>query len=240
MAALVLVMISALSGGVYYFFSGRKDLTPHPQLPARREVSIPPLNLELPNHPFTAKGLAEVIPADVDLYVEGRGVVEFLSSALPAEDWAQAESAVNDQLGLTVAEAASFLEDDFAIVREGTSSAFLARSRDVDFLEQQLADQASFEGWQARLVGGFLVIADSLELTAKIEAAFKKQILNLALTSAFVESRQNVPAGQVFVFGSTRPWFLPEDVKVESDAYVVARKDGGTVVIVPLPTLPQP
>jgi hypothetical protein len=239
-AALAIFAVLALAALALIFARGRLTLTDLSPLgfrekpssaPQRELVPVSGLNFAVDNHPFTAKGLAELVPAKVDLYVEGRDPRPFFRAVLSSEDWKELEGTVLERTGLTLDEAASFLEDDFAVVQEGTASAFFARGRDLDFLAQQLRDQEVLGEWRANLVGGFLVITDSPELTAKIEAAFNKQTLNLTLTSSFVEARKDIPPGQIFVYGTRRPWFLPPDIAIDANAYVVAKKGGETVLI---------
>jgi len=231
-AATVLVALIVAAGvGVGYF-----HLKPfQPSLPSflppapKNEAFVDNLSFAVPNHPFSAKGLSEIVPADVDLYLESVDPEVLLPSLISVEDWSEVESFSSEKLGLSVSEATSFLEDEFAVVQESTASAFLARVRDADFIEQKISEAGSFEEWQAKMVNGFLVVSNSPELIQKIEEAQKKLTLNLSLTPGFAEARKQLPStGQVFYYGKKRLEFIPESLK--GDAFVVSRKESGTLI----------
>lgn len=227
------------AGVVYFYFQinpSRSSLPPVPSAP-KNEAFVADISFEVPNHPFSAKGLSEIVPADVDLYLESIDPEILLPSLASAEDWARAESFFSEKLGLNVSEVTSFLEDEFAVVQESTGSAFLARVRDTDFVEQKIADVEEYEGlpagrqgWQAKMVNGFLVVSNSSELIHAIEEAQKKLTLNLSLTAGFAEARQKLPrTGQMFYYGKKKLEFIPDSVVGE--AFVIAKKNGGTLVV---------
>jgi len=228
-AALVGALLSALGGGVYYFCSkNQSPLPPKPQS-FKNETSLSSVSFEVQNHPFSAKGLSEIVPADVDLYLESVDPEVLLPSLVPEEGWLGIEAVFLERIGLSVSDAASFLEEEFAFIRQASSSAFLARARDVDFLEQKLAENEEGEGWKAKVAGGFLIISSSSDLIHKIEEAQKKLTLNLSLTSGFVEARKELPkTGQIFFYGKKRPDFIPEEV--EGEAFVISKKEEGTLI----------
>ena len=226
-ATLVVAFITAVGVGVYWF-----QINPSlPSLPSapKNEAFVSAISFEVPNHPFSAKGLSEIVPADVDLYLESVDPEILLPSLVSAEDWSEVEKFFDEQVGLSPTEVASFLEDEFAVVQESTASAFLARVKDVDFLEQKIEEVGSHEGWQAKMVNGFLVVSNSPELIHAVEEAQKKLTLNLSLTSGFAEARKKLPkTGQIFVYGKKRLEFIPDSVTGE--AFVVSKKDGGILI----------
>lgn len=236
-ALCVLLSLAAAGISVYYFRTNlsRPSLPSLPSAP-KNEVFVADIGFEVENHPFSAKGLSEIVPADVDLYLESIDPEILLPSLVSDENWSEVESFVSDQLGLNVSEATSFLEDEFAVVQESTASAFLARAKDVDFLEQKASEvgececlPAGRQGWQAKMVNGFLVVSNSSELIHAIEEARKKLTLNLSLTSGFAEARKKLPqTGQIFVYGEKRLDFIPDSVKGE--AFVIAKKDNGVLI----------
>ena len=228
-AALCAALFSVVAVGVYYFYSQNQvSLTSQPQAP-KNETFVANVNFEIPNHPFSAKGLSEIVPSDVDLYLESVDPEVLLPSLISEDQWLGIETVFLERIGLSAVEATSFLEDEFAFIQESTSSAFLVRARDVDFLEQKLAETEEHGGWEARMVGGFLVMADSSELVRAIEEAQKKLTLNLSLTSGFVEARKGLPkSGQIFVYGEKRLDFIPDSVA--GGAFVISKKDNGILV----------
>lgn len=238
--AATLVVASLCAAAVYFYFQtnsltlpgrqagGRQASLPF-QPSSKNETLVADVGFEVPNHPFSAKGLSEMVPADVDLYLESVDPELLLPSIVSTEDWSEVESFFSEQVKLTPAEAASFLEDEFAVVQESTASAFLAKTRDVDFLQQKITEVGSYEEWWAKIVEGVLVISNSPDLIHTIEEAQKKLTLNLSLTSGFVEARQKLPpTGQIFVYGKKRLEFIPEELKGE--AFVIAKKDGGILI----------
>ena len=139
------------------------------------------------------------------------------------------QSFFDNEVGLSPTEAASFLEVEFALVQESTASAFLARVKDIDFVEQKIAEVGGYNEWQARMVNGFLVVSDSPKLIRSVEEAQKKLTLNLSLTSGFAEARNKLPkTGQIFFYGKKRLDFIPEATKGE--AFVISKKDGGVLI----------
>ena len=224
----------SLAGAVYFYF----QINPS-TLPAGRQASLPSslkneafvanFSFEVENHPFSAKGLSEIVPADVDLYLESINPEILLPALVSAEDWLEAEKFFDEEVGLSPTEAASFLESEFAIIQESTASAFLARAKDVDFLEQKISEVGEYDGWQAKKVNGFLVVSNSPELIHAVEEAQKKLTLNLSLTSGFVEARKKLSQmGQIFCYGKKRLEFIPDEVKGE--AFVISKRDGGILV----------
>jgi hypothetical protein len=230
-SGLVVALLAAAGAGIYYSQTKPSlPSLPSPPSSPTSEALVANLSFAVPNHPFSAKGLSEIVPADVDLYLESVDPEILLPSLVTADDWSETEEFFNEHIGLTPTEAASFLEDEFAIIQEATASAFLSRVRDADFVEQKIADVGEYEGWQAKLVNGFLVVSNSPELIAKIGEAQKKLTLNLSLTSGFTEVRQKLPStGQVFIYGKKRPVFIPESLKGE--AFVITKKDEGTLIV---------
>ncbi len=227
-AIVVATLIVAVGVGVYYFYSQKQQPSQQPPVP-KNEAFVADVSFEVADHPFSAKGLAEIVPADVDLYLESIDPEVLFPSLVSTEDWAKAESFFSEQLGLNASEVASFLEDEFAIIQEATTSAFLAKVRDVDFLEQKIAEVGEYEGWQAKIVEGVLVISNSSDLIRSIEEAQKKLTLNLSLTPGFTEARKKLPkTGQIFYYGKKRLDFIPDEVKGE--AFVIAKKNGGILV----------
>ncbi len=234
-AIVVAILIAAVGVGVYYFYSQRQQSSQQPPVP-KNEAFVADVSFEVADHPFSAKGLSEIVPADVDLYLESVDPELLLPALVSSEDWSKIESVFSEKVGLTAAELASFLEDEFAIIQEATTSAFLAKARDVDFLEQKIAEVGEYEGlpagrqgWQAKIVEGVLVISNSSDLIRSIEEAQKKLTLNLSLTSGFTEARKKLPkTGQIFCYGKKRLDFIPDEVKGE--AFVIAKKNGGILV----------
>jgi len=228
-AALCAALLSAIGGGVYYFYSqNQRPLPPKPQS-LKNEAFVDDTVFEVENHPFSAKGLSEIVPADVDLYLESIDPEILLPSLVSSEDWEEAQSFFDEQIKLTPTEAASFLEDEFAIIQESTASAFLARVKDVDFLEQKVEEVGEYNGWWVKMVNGFLVVSNSPELIHAVEEAQKKLTLNLSLTSGFAEARKKLPkTGQIFYYGKKRLEFIPDSVTGE--AFVVSKKDNGILI----------
>jgi len=235
-AALCAALLSVIGVGVYYFYSQNKTLSlPQAEVP-QNEAFVDDLSFGIENHPFSAKGLSEIVPADVDLYLESIDPEVLLPLVISPDEWSGIESVFSERLGLSSDEAASFLEDEFAFVQESTASAFLAKARDVDFLEQKLGETEDLPagrqgtiGWEARMAEGFLVIFNSPDLAHAIEEAQKKLSLNLSLTSGFAEARKGLPkTGQIFVYGKKMLEFIPESLKGE--AFVVSKKDSGTLI----------
>ena len=228
-AALCAALLSVIGVGVYYFYS--KSQAPSFLEPpaAKNEAFVDDLSLGIENHPFSAKGLSEIVPADVDLYLESINPEILLPSLISSDNWSGIETVFSERIDLSAAEAASFLEDEFAFVQESTASAFLAKARDVDFLEQKLAETEE-QDWKAKVVAGFLVISNSSDLIHAIEEAQKKLSLNLSLTSGFAEARKGLPkTGQIFVYGKKLLDFIPDSVTGE--AFVVSKKDSGILIV---------
>jgi len=220
----------AIVGNHYFRYFSKIELFPPPSPPPpKNETFVADISFEVANHPFSAKGLSEVVPADVDLYLESIDPEILLPSLISPEDWSKIQSVFSEKLGLSVSEAASFLEDEFAVVQEATASAFLARARDVDFLEQKIAEVGEYNSWQAKVVEGILVISNSPDLIRRIEEAQKKLTLNLSLTPGFAEARKKLPkTGQIFYYGKKRLDFIPDSIK--GKAFVVSKKDGGVII----------
>ncbi len=235
-ATLVVALCFAVGGGVYYFYSLNKTpLLPQADVP-KNEAFVNDLSFGIENHPLSAKGLSEIVPAEVDLYLESINPEILLPSLISPDNWSGIEAVFSERIELSAAEAASFLEDEFAFIQESTASAFLAKARDVDFLEQKLVETEDLPAvrqgtidWKAKVVEGFLVISNSPDLIHAIEEAQKKLSLNLSLTSGFAEARKGLPkTGQIFVCGKKRLEFVPDEVKGE--AFVVSKKDNGVLV----------
>ncbi len=228
---IALVVAIAAGIGVHYFQTNfSRPSSPSLSSLPKNEAFVTDVSFAIENHPFSGKGLSEIVPADVDLYLESIDPEILLPSLVSAEDWSGVENFFDEQVGLSPAEAASFLEDEFAVVQDSTASAFLARVRDTDFVEQKITEIEEYEGWQARIVEGVLVVSNSPDLIRTIEEAQKKLTLNLSLTSGFVEARQKLPqTGQMFYYGKKRLGFIPEEVKGE--AFVVSKKDGGSLIV---------
>ena len=228
--ALCAALLFAVGAGVYYLYSQNQRSLPPILSITKNEAFVVDVGFEVENHPFSAKGLSEIVPADVDLYLESVDPEVLLPSLASAEDWSKAESFFSEKLGLSASEAASFLEDEFAVVQESTASAFLARVRDVDFLEQKIEEVGEYEEWRAKLINGFLVVSNSPELIHAVEEAQKKLTLNLSLTSGFTEARKKLPqTGQIFCYGKKKPEFIPNSVTGE--AFVVSKKDNGVLIV---------
>ena len=229
--AVALCATLSLAGAAYFYFQIRPSQSSLPSVPpaTKNEAFAADVSFEIPNHPFSAKGLSEIVPADVDLYLESINPEILLPSLVSSEDWEGAQSFFDEQVGLSPTEVTSFLEDEFALVQESTASAFLARVKDVDFVEQKIEEVGEYNRWQAKMVNGFLVVSNSPELIHAVEEAQKKLTLNLSLTSGFAEARKKLPqTGQIFVYGKKRLEFIPEDIKGE--AFVITKKDGGILI----------
>jgi len=232
-AALVSFLLSIGGAGVYYFcFKSQNPPTLPVGRPApapKNEIFLAEVSFKIPNHPFSAKGLSEIVPAEVDLYLESIDPEVLLPSLILEDEWAGIEAVFSERVGLSAPEAASFLEDEFAFIQEASASAFLARARDVDFLERKLVETEGGQGWEAKVAEGFLVMSNSPELIHAVEEAQKKLTLNLSLTSGFTEARKKLPkTGQIFVYGEKRLDFIPEEIKGE--AFVIAKKDRGILI----------
>lgn len=231
--SLVIVALTALGLGGFYFYSRFRSASPSaPSSPPpsyKNETFVSGFSFPIEDHPFSAKGLSEMVPADVDLYLESADPELVLPSLVSSDDWARVESVLTERVGLSAEEAASFLEDEFAVIQESTASAFLARARDVDFLEQKISEVGEYE-WEVRLVEGFLIISNSPDLIQSIEEAQRKLTLNLSLTSGFAEARKKLPqTGQIFYYGKKRPDFIPDSIKGE--AFVVSKKNEGILIV---------
>jgi len=208
-ATLVVALLLTVAGGVYYFqIRPSRPSSPSLPSPPKNETLVEDLSFEVPNHPFSAKGLSEIVPANVNLYLESADPEALLPSLVSSDDWSQIEATLSDKVGLTPAECASFLEDEFAIVQEATASAFLSRVRDADFVEQKITEVGEYNGWQAKMVNGFLVISNSPELVTKIEEAQKKLTLNLSLTPGFAEAGKIFPQRGKFFIMEKSGWSL--------------------------------
>ena len=230
-AATILCAVLSFAGVAYFYLqirSSRPSSSSSIPPAAKNEAFVDDLSLGIENHPFSAKGLSEIVPADVDLYLESLDPEVLLPLVISPDEWSGIEAVFSERLGLSSDEAASFLEDEFAFIQESTASAFLAKTRDVDFLEQKLAETEE-QDWKAGVVEGFLVISNSPDLTHAIKEAQKKLTLNLSLTSGFVEARKNLPrTGQIFVYGKKRLDFIPD--LVTGEAFVVSKKDDGILI----------
>lgn len=228
----VFMLIGAVGIGFYDVYSQSRSspasLTSIPEAPAN-EIFTAKVLFPIENHPFSARGLSEVVPAEIDWYLESNQPEKILPAILPAADWEKIEAVLLEAVGLTSTETASFLEEEFAIFQEASSSAFLARVKDSDFLQSKIAPREPIDGWQVRLLQSYVVVYDSEEILVAIENAMKKLTLNLSLVADFVEARRKLPSsGQVFSYGSERWEFIPESLK--GNAFVVSGKGGGTLV----------
>lgn len=221
------VLITAAGAGAYYLLTrSAKPLVP--TTPAN-EAFVPETVFPIENHPLSAKGLSEIVPADIDLYLESDQPEEILPTLLSSEDWSRLLSALIDQIGLTATESASFLEEEFAVIAQASSSAFLARVKDLDFLQGKVVELGVIEGWQVKLLQGYLVVYDSEEILTAIDGAMKKLVLNLSLVADFVEARKRLPSsGQIFYYGTKRPEFVPGSLK--GNAFVISKKGEGTLI----------
>lgn len=153
---------------------------------------------------FGKGGFAEITPAEIDLFLEGRRPSFFLSRFLSEEE----ERLFERIVGLSLEEAQSYLEDDFALVRQATASAFLGRVKDKNFVEKKVKAVEALEekpNFKPHLLKDFLIITNSSDLYRQIEEASRKLKLNLSLSAPFAEARKALPEeGQAFVFAAEK------------------------------------
>lgn len=146
--------------------------------------------------------LPELTPATVDIYIEGTKP----EIVLPKIFGRQFGEDFENQVGLNLPEAASFLEEQFALFEkiETTPSgeiAFVSKARDPDFVEKRLEELSPETSPSAVMVENYLVFSNSPNLIKEIERSLRKLSLSLALKTEFAESLRHLPEkGQLLVY----------------------------------------
>lgn len=237
---LILVLGAGIGVGISHF-RGRLAKTP-PSTPNRAivEENFPGLAPALPG-----KGnLPELTPATVSLYLEGTKPEVVLPKIFEESFGEELEN----QVGLNLTEAASFLEEQFALFERqettaGSEIAFVAKARDTDFVAQQLEKLPSESSVSAVLIENFLVVSNSRGLTEEVERSLRKLTLSLALKTEFAESRRHLPEeGKLLLFFASRDeaWreksslkrvydWIPGDLS--GNGFVFVEEKGKTLVV---------
>lgn len=146
--------------------------------------------------------LAELTPNAVDFSIFGRHAAGFFTKIISEERLADFKKIT----GLTVPEAQTYLEEDFAFFREGESFGFLGKVKARDFVEKKVEEvkkSKTLTGYVPYLVGDYLIVTNSRELADLVTATIDKKHLNLSLKASFSEAWRALPhEGQYFIFSN--------------------------------------
>jgi len=203
--AVLILSLALLSIGGYFGYTKFKpsknneivspvDLTTSQKF----EVDLSDLDVKLSSGELNAKELSQIAPVGIDLFIILRNPNNFY------ENFVEENSKVDiPQLtGLSVEEAASFLESSFAIAVRENSWAFIAKTKNKDFLETKLTEiDTKNLDYEVGLAGDFLIITNDVNMLNEVGNIEKGASLSLDKDAFFVEATKNLPReGAALVF----------------------------------------
>jgi len=162
------------------------------------EIDLSSLDVKLSTGTLNTSTLSQIAPVSVDSFLIINNPDTFYDNFI--EDNAKVD--INELTGLSVEEISSFLESSFSIITIEDSWAFIAKTKNKDFLETKLEelDTKDLE-YQISLVGDFLIITNDVNILNEIENVDKGTSLSLSKDAFFVEATKNLPSeGAALVF----------------------------------------
>lgn len=196
------------------------------RLPKWETSVLEGVNLGVPNFHYKENPFSPLAPQTVDWYLESTNPSVILSKILPPDK----SKAIEEELSLTFKEIETYLSPRYALIRQATSSAFIAEMISIPFVQQVAAAAGEVEGFRGYILDKYLIVTNSESLLLAIEDCFNKLELSLALTPQFSEAVRKLPdSGQVFVYGQRPEWLIPESVS--GTAWLVYDEDGITYVV---------
>lgn len=198
---------------------------------SQNEVVIENFGLPTAEYSFGQGKFSEIVPARVDLFLEGRLPSVVLRKLLSSSD----KEEFKKRVGLELEEAQSYLEEEFAIIREATASAFLGKIKARDFVEKKVEEIKRANGslnFKPYIFLNYLVITNSADFYTQIEEAGRKLRLNLKMLATFAEGRRLLPKkGQIFIFVAEKK-FLKDITSLFGEDQTPKLK-GKTFVVLP-------
>ena len=240
---LTILVLGAVIGILFLKYKDRVVTTKRvPQNQATIEESFSSLE-----NSVLGKGvLSELTPSTIDVYIEGTRP----EAVLPKIFGKHFKEDFKTQVDLDLSEAASFLEESFALFeRENPQAspsseiAFVSKARDLDFVEKKLEKLSPETSPSATLIENYLVISNSPSLMKEIERSLRKLSLSLALKTEFAESLRHLPEqGQLLIHLDSRDGkgspeallrtvydWIPENLS--GNGFIILNEDGKTKVI---------
>ncbi|MEK7611244.1 MAG: hypothetical protein AAB486_02585 [Patescibacteria group bacterium] len=201
---LLLILVFSIAGtGFYWFRSGSFRASKLPSGRPENAVLLQNFHFAAPDLPWAKLSLAELVPDTADSAVFGRSFADFVSKIIPEGQSLKFQKIT----GLTLAEAQTYLEPDFAFFKSGSSSAFLGKIKAKSFVEQkvdEVKNSLETQGFSPLIIGEYLLVTDSPELAQLTVQTQAKKHLNLSLTTPFSEAWRRLPhQGQFFFFAAS-------------------------------------
>lgn len=158
---------------------------------------------------FDAHNYARLAPATSDLYLTGFGLKYFLTRLLSGEQVKRIETLV----GLNTDEIVSFFENDFAYLKQASSSALLLTGKDPEFIKGRLA-KIPVSALRSFVFSAQVILSDAEPFLNEIKATAQGTNLSLAQTARFQEAVKELPSqGQIFSLGlSPTAIFAPLEI----------------------------
>lgn len=215
-ASLFLLFLGVSFAAFYLIFFHRERVGIRPGALSPTQPSVIPLTNEfvstvsaLPVSPFdlSRPTFSEIVPADVPVFWQSRSPVILLRRLLGESE----KEDLAEVTGLTLDEAVSFLDEDYAFIGSESGSAFLARVKDSDFVKAKIAEAVDTRV-KARLFGDRLVVSDSESVLKEISSVVGKSKLSLWQKTEFFDGLRQLPkVGQALIYvqkSSLLPGFL--------------------------------
>lgn len=238
LASVVLILI--LGGSVFglsYFMKSRLGSAPKEislETPVRSEF-----NTSMTEINFHELGYSSITPAEVDFYLEGSNLKDFLTLVVGTPS----ETILNKDLSAVYEALFSSLDPRFALLQKGERYGFVFKILDKEKMQVSLDTIKWSEGWGSYLVGDYLLITSHKDFFDEVEKAFKKRIIPLNLDSKFQQSVSRLPKkGMMFLYSPLRlksapPKTLESEVlkliptQGEGTGFVLSRKTEGTLIL---------
>ncbi|MFH1565719.1 MAG: hypothetical protein ABIB98_00760 [bacterium] len=193
------------------------------------EIDFSDIDIKLSTGTVNEKILSQIAPVGVDSFIVLNNPSSFYDNFV--EENSKVD--VNDLTGLSVEEIASFLESSFALVMREDSWAFIAKTKNKDFLETKLSEiDIKDLDFEISLVGDFLIITNDINLLSEIENIENAISLSLSKDAFFVETVKNLPSeGVALVFYRNVDKIKPLLKKVVGDGIFDSKGKNGFVAI---------
>jgi len=162
------------------------------------EIDLANLDITLSPGAFNANILSQISPVSVDFFIALNNPSSFYENFIEKDSKVD----INNLTGLSVEEVASFLEPSFFIIGREKSWAFIAKTKNKEFLQTKLEEINTKDlEYEISLVGDFLIITNDVNILNEIENVEKGTSLSLSKDAFFVEAVKNLPTdGVALVF----------------------------------------
>ncbi len=195
----------------YFFFqkliSRKVEITSNVQVQGASDQVIK-TEVDLPETTFGAANLVNLVPSNVDLFIEGKGLTRLLSAFTKIKSDSQIPST-----NLKVSDIDNLMESSYVIFSktyEATSGAkarawgLASKSKNEEKVKE-LMGSTKEATWSIRLIKDYVVVSNDKGLFKEVGDSLDRVSLNLGLNSRYASAKNSLPkSGKLFILILTK------------------------------------